>query len=848
MAPQSRAARPRRGIKRPPSEPSGPGRESAVPLAALLLASGATALVFETLWVKQLGRVVGVEVHAVTIALSAFFAGLALGGAILGRRADRTPRPIRLYAALEAGAAVIGVLCTLALAHAAAPFVQLREAAGPFAWALPFLLVGVPSFFMGGTLPALLRALHPGNDAVAPATGLLYAANTAGAVIGTLAVPFALVPAFGITGAGLFAGSIGLAVAAAALTLDRRTAPLADTRMSSAQRPAREASRDARVALALYAVAGGVALGYEVVWSELLVQFLSTRTYAFAVMLGTYLTGLALGSALFSRFSRPRHDPWWTFGLLLAAAGACAIGGITLLGPWLTDAQTFAGMWAMRFTGLETIEGVARFIVASAAILLVPTTLLGAAFPAAARLAVGAERVGGDAGAMAAINTAGGIAGTLLTGFVLVPRLGLVWTLGVLALTGAILGAVAVFRSRHARAVAVAALLVLGVGLLAVATPRDRLASLLAEKRGGTLVFYEEDAGGTVAVLEQRPPAGVSFRRLYIQGVSNSGDALTSLRYMRLQALLPLLVHPGEPRSALVVGFGTGITAGALLPYRGLETRTVAELLPSVVRAGHLFKGNFGAANDSRLDIRIGDGRQELLRRSQRYDLITLEPPPPSAAGVVNLYSRDFYDLCRERLAPGGLMAQWWPLPAQNDEDSRSLVRSFLDAFPHAAAWSTELHEVLLVGSMRPLGLDGPRIAARFGSPEVAAALAEVGIESPEALLATWITDRSGLERYAGSAAPVTDDRPLIEHAAWVRRGEIGRVLPRLLESATDVPLSPADPLRPGVATERRELLDFYRASLQLMQGQKEAAMSALRDMLARDPRNPYYRWLITGG
>jgi predicted membrane-bound spermidine synthase len=819
-----------------------------VPLAALLLASGATALVFETLWVKQLGRVVGVEVHAVTIALSAFFAGLALGGVMLGRLSDRTARPVRLYAALEAGVGVLGVFTTLALSRSAAPFAQLREAVGPFAWVLPFVLVGAPSFLMGGTLPALLRALRPAGEAVAPATGLLYAANTAGAVAGTLAVPFVLVPLFGIRGAGMFAACVGLAVAAAALALDRLRAPAAEVPAQRTERPSGAPSRDVRTALALYAVAGGVALGYEVVWSELLVQFLSTRTYAFAVMLGTYLTGLALGSALYSRFSRPRHDPWWTFGLLLAAAGACAIGGITLLGPWLTDAQTFAGMWAMRFTGLETIEGVARFIVASAAILLVPTTLLGAAFPAAARLAVGAERVGGDAGAMAAINTAGGIAGTLLTGFVLVPRLGLVWTLGVLALAGAILGAVAVFRSRHARAVAVAALLVLGVGLLAVATPRDRLASLLAEKRGGTLVFYEEDAGGTVAVLEQRTPAGVSFRRLYIQGVSNSGDALTSLRYMRLQALLPLLVHPGEPRSALVVGFGTGITAGALLPYPGLETRTVAELLPSVVRAGHLFTGNFGAANDSRLDIRIGDGRQELLRRSQRYDLITLEPPPPSAAGVVNLYSRDFYDLCRERLAPGGLMAQWWPLPAQNDEDSRSLVRSFLDAFPHAAAWSTELHEVLLVGSMRPLGLDGPRIAARFGSPEVAAALAEVGIESPEALLATWITDRSGLERYAGSAAPVTDDRPLIEHAAWVRRGEIGRVLPRLLESATDVPLSPADPLRPGVATERRELLDFYRASLQLMQGQKEAAVSALRDVLARDPRNPYYRWLITGG
>ena len=331
------------------------------------------------------------------------------------------------------------------------------------------------------------------------------------------------------------------------------------------------------------------------------------------------------------------------------------------------------------------------------------------------------------------------------------------------------------------------------------------------------------------------------------QGVSNSGDAPASLRCMRLQALLPLLIHRGEPRSALVVGFGTGITAGALLAEPGLEKRVVVELLPSVLRAGDLFSGNLGAAADARLEIRIGDGRQELLRRSQRYDVITLEPPPPRAAGVVNLYSRDFYELVRSRLEPDGLMAQWWPLPAQNDEDSRSLVRSFLDVFPHASAWTTELHEVLLVGSASPIELDGVRIARRFARPGVAGALAEVGIESPEALLATWVTGRAGLEGYAGDALPVTDDRPRIEHAAWVRRGEIQRVLPRLLDLASDVPLLPADPLRAPVEAERRELLGFYRFSLHLMAGERDAAGAALREVLARDPRNPYYLWVAYG-
>jgi predicted membrane-bound spermidine synthase len=813
-------------------------------VATLLFASGTIALVYETLWVRQLGRVVGVEVHAVSVALSAFFAGLALGGTWLGRLADRVPRPVRLYAQLEAGVAVLGMLSTLALARSAPLFVALQETVGPLAWVLPFGLVGLPAFLMGGTMPALLRAVRPAEDTIPQATGLLYAANTGGAILGTLATPFLLVPALGITRSALLVSFLGLAVAATALALDRRQAPS----LEAAPPLGLPRTADARLALTLYAIAGGVALGYEVAWSELLVPFLSTRAHAFAVMLATYLAGLAIGSFLFARWSGRSGQPWRTFGLLLFGAGATAIGMVFILGGWLPQAQTIAGMWAMRLTGRETAEVMARFVVAAVCVLLLPTTLLGAAFPAAARLVAGAAHVGRDVGAVAAVNTAGGIAGTLLTGFVLVPRLGLVRSVGALALAGAVLGGIAVLKGgRRDRPSAIGAIaMVLAVASAAALTPRDRLATLWAEKRGGRLLFYEEDAGGTVAVLEQSV-GRTAFRRLYIQGVSNSGDAPASLRYMRLQALLPLLIHRGEPRAALVVGFGTGITAGALLAEPGLEKRVVVELLPSVVRAGPLFSGNLGAASDPRLEIRLGDGRQDLVRRPQRYDVITLEPPPPSAAGVVNLYSRDFYELVRSRLEPDGLMAQWWPLPAQNDDDSRSLVRSFLDVFPHVSAWSTELHEMLLVGSASPIELDGVRIATRFARPGTAAALAEVGIESPEALLATWVTGRAGLERFAGDAPPVTDDRPRIEHAAWVRRGEIERVLPRLLDLASDVPLQPDDPLRAQVEAERQELLGFYRFSLNLMAGDRDAAGAALRAVLARDPDNPYYLWMAYG-
>ena len=235
------------------------------------------------------------------------------------------------------------------------------------------------------------------------------------------------------------------------------------------------------------------------------------------------------------------------------------------------------------------------------------------------------------------------------------------------------------------------------------------------------MVFYDESAAGTVAVIEQ-PGSARTVNRLYIQGVSNSGDAMPSLRYMRLQALLPVLIRGREPESVLVIGLGTGITGGALLAYPNLERRLCVELLRPVAEAAPLFQGNLGAGTDPDLEIRIADGRHELMRSEERFDLITLEPPPPAAAGVVNLYSRDFYELARRRLTEGGILAQWWPITTQNDEDSQCLVRSMVDVFPYVTLWTTELHEMMLIGSMEPVALDFAVISQRFGAPGIAKA------------------------------------------------------------------------------------------------------------------------------
>jgi len=808
--------------------------------ALLLFVSGAAALVYQVLWIKQLSLVVGVEVYAITTGISAFFAGLALGGWLFGRWADRLQRPVLLYAGLELLVALIGVSATVAMSLAASPFAWLEARIGLLAWVLPFALVGIPALLMGGTLPVLVRSLAADPQQLGKAGGQLYAANTAGAIAGTLLAAFLLIATLGVRDSAVAAAVLNLLAAAGALWLQRHHSPLPAV---AARHPASQAPD--RLALWLYSIAGGVALGYEVVWSQSIVQFMSTRTYAFAVVLATYLTGLFLGSLLLSRRVARIRDPWGVFGLLIAGAGLIALLEIALLGRWLVVAQSVGESWVLSLGASELVGMSTRFAVAALSIVFVPTLLLGAAFPLALRLSVGQQKVGQDVGAVVAFNTLGGILGVMLCGFVLIPWLGLVRTLGLLAIIAAAVGYFAVRKGhgvKKGRRQAVVAVGLLSVAV-AVFTPVNKLASLLPGAQNARLAFYEEGRGGTVAVVTQGRGQN-TFQRLYIQGVSNTGDAMPSLRYMRIQALLPLLIHNGEPRSALVIGFGTGITAGALTRYPGLEHRVVAELLPSVVKAAPLFKGNFNAAAEPGVEVRLRDGRQELLRNAQRYDLITLEPPPPSAAGVVNLYSRDFYQLAARRLEPQGLVAQWLPLPTQNIDDSRALVRSFLDVFPYATLWTSEFHEMLLVGSLQPISLDAARITQRFQQESVRSSLQDVGIGSAAALLATWVTDRQGLERFAGEALPVTDDQPRIEYAPWVRAKEITRVLPALLDQRSAPPLVNAD----GGFSERmnvhqQRLMQFYRASLHAYDGDRDAWARDMREVMAGDGGNPYYRW-----
>lgn len=820
------------------------GKYNSLTSASLLLFfSGLATLIYQTLWVKQLALVVGVDVYAVTVGVSAFFAGLAIGNIWLGHQADRSQSPLQLYAGLEFGIAITGIGSTKALAHAAKLFVNWQDQAGIVAWVLPWVLVGLPAILMGGTLVVLLRTCQPLENKIGETAGILYAANTGGAITGTLATVFVLLPALGIQRTAWVAAAINGGLALATLGLQRFwfAAPVSP-----------QPSRDIRylpLALTLYTIAGGLALGYEVIWTQAIVQFLSTRAYAFAIVLATYLLGLTLGSWGYAYWADRIRSPWRVFGLLLAAAGVSAFAAVALLDRWLWVAQHQLSQVTYQLTHSLMAMKLMSFSLAAIFFILLPTVLLGAIYPLAIRLVTRAGQIGGDTGLVTALNTIGGVVGSLVTGFVLIPQLGLVHSLAGLAIVAVMLGAIAFSQATQGLAAAVmATLIAVGFGGLTTLVPADKLAQILTTQHPGQLVFYQESAGATVAVIEQSG-SHRSFHRLYIQGVSNTGDAMPSLRYMRLQALLPLLIHGGEPQSALVIGLGSGITSGALLAYPDLQERAVIELLPAVMEASEFFSNNYSVTHDPRITLKTSDGRHELLRSHQQYDLITLEPPPPAAAGVANLYSRDFYQICKDKLAPKGLLAQWWPLATQNEADSQSLVQSMLEVYPYVSLWTTELHEMLLVASLSPIILNMQKIQTRFAQPTVQSALAEVGIHSPQALLATYVTDHDGLRTYVGAAPPVTDDHPLIEYADWVRQDEFAQVLPHVMATHTTVPLEEIEEnhhWRAEIAQEQYILWLFYQAGLAAYQGERNRWVRLMNRILEMDPDNPYYQWFIS--
>ena len=832
---------------------------STAKLAALLVVSGAASLVYEVVWARKLSWFLGADVYAVSVVLAAFFGGLGIGSAVCGRRVDRSTAPLRLYAGLELATALVGlglipVLDHLPEASLAMPawLPHLPWLSTLAHWSCAFVLLLVPTTLIGGTFPVVSRAAVRRTDEVGTRVGWLYTANTVGALLGTVLAGFVLMRWLGIDRSLVAAAAANLCAAAYAwhLAAQTRGAATTDSRLP----PIDTVPRRRLVAL-LAAGSGFIALASEVLWTRAIIQVLaSTHAYAFTVVLATYLLGIALGSALLSRRMPPPAAAWGWFVATQAAAALLTVTALLLLRPGVEIILGHVAPALQQWSGSLAVGFFTKTVVLAACILLPATIAGGASFPLLVDLACGSvAHLGARVGWLYAANTAGGIAGSLAGALLLLPWLGLQRSLYACAALNLVLGlaawrhAAAGARRRTGWALAVAAT---GVGAVVWLVPAAYMIAVATRIMEGSLLFFREDARGTVAVMRE-PFLGRSFNRLLVDGVSNSGDQLPSQRYMRLQTHLPVLLHGPPVERVLVICFGTGITYDASFRHPEIGSRRCVELSPAVLAAAPLFAAaNHSVATRPDADIRIADGRAFLLSDDERYDVITLEPPPPIARGVVNLYSKEFYELCRRHLRPGGMMAQWVPLTTQNLETTRMLMRTFQDVFPHTTLWSTELHETMLLGTLEPLRIDVRAVSEQMAAPALARSLGEVGIRNAAQLFATFLMDESAVRAFTAGVDLVTDDRPRIEYAPLQVAGEFPPLLRALLDARADLTALPGVSAAPpallvDMYRQRDALLTFYAAAMAAESGDVATTGAALSRVLPGDPDNPYYRWFF---
>ncbi|RLB13419.1 MAG: hypothetical protein DRG82_15735, partial [Deltaproteobacteria bacterium] len=700
-------------MKTDSNQRTGPG--AVVLIYLLFFLSGFCALVYEIIWMRRFAVSFGNTTYAVTVVLAAFMGGLAAGSRLFGLRADSQGRKAALLSYYGWMEITIGAYCLF--------FERLMQAQDEFLlwfyhaydpspteslavkFFLSVILLLVPTILMGGTLPVLIKALTRTLPDVGRITGRLYFINCLGAVIGVLAVAFWMIQNLGMSLSSAVAAAVNITVGLVALSLrgklaelPRRASPLRETALES---PAQEESpRVVKWALAGIFTSGLTAMIYEVAWTRVLSLVLGSSTYSFALMLAAFISGIALGSFLISRYMGKITGPAFFFALCQLAIGVSVLAMLPL---YSRLPLFFLRCRELVNFSYETHE-VFKFSLCLL-VMLVPTTLFGMGFPLVSRLAADTlGKLAGKVGEVYALNTLGNILGAVASGILMIPLLGLKLTLETavllnIAAGGMILVALGTRRKKQS----VKVLIFSGLALMSYflvapgwdrflltggafrfhRTPKATAEQYSQKAHERELLFYREGISTTVTVERHDS--------LLVLRVNGKADASTGLDMSTqlLLAHLPMLLHD-SPSRVLVIGAGSGVTCGAALAHPELETLYCVEISPGVIQGSRFFsEQNHRYWEDPRTRIIIDDGRNFLFRTEEKLDVITSEPSNPWIAGIGNLYTEEFYQNCRQRLAPGGIICQWIHLYEMDETVLKIILRTFRKVFPQAVAFSS---------------------------------------------------------------------------------------------------------------------------------------------------------------
>ncbi len=711
-------------------------------VAPLVFCSGLCALVYQTAWQREFRPIFGASTSASAAVLAVFMGGLGLGGWLIGPRADRRVNPLWFYAALEAVVGLTAAMTPTLLRLARHVYlslggtVVLGDLGGT---AVRLVLAGVvllaPTFFAGGTLGAAARAVEHEGDRRRRGTALLYGMNTLGAVVGCLAATFWLLERFGTRSTLWLAAAANLLVAAVAAALSRRPTSTPEAPGAEAASAERPAAAPARFVLTAAALVGFAFFLMELVWYRMLGPILGGTVYTFGLVLAIALAGIAAGGLLYAAaFTRRPPD-------LTAFAVTCLLEAATIALPYVLGDRLALLAYALRPpSGAALTSYLFGWSVVTALVVLPASIVAGAQFPLlVALLGQGRARVARHIGRAYLWNTVGAIVGALAGGFGLLPLLSApgAWRAVVL-----LLAALAIVATAAAQRVT-RALVLVGVGAGVVVC-----ALLLAD--GPTAVWRH----GEIGVGRANPPisSGPNALKTWVnevrrsvvwerEGVESSvavqavaalsfvvngkvdGNARNDAPTQVMSGLLGALLHPGARRS-LVIGLGTGSTAGWLAAVPGMERTDVVELEPAILEVARMCSSvNHDAIDNPTVRVMAGDAREHLMAGRGTYDLVFSEPSNPYRAGIASLFTREFYDAVASRLEPDGLFLQWVQAYDIDEWTVSTVVATLGAVFSEVEIWQIHQTDMLLVASRRPLRPDAMALRARIREEPFATAL-----------------------------------------------------------------------------------------------------------------------------
>lgn len=726
------------------------GWTRALLIALMFLASGASALVYEVVWTRQLTTLFGATVYAVATVLTAFMGGLALGSWLIGRRADRMRRPLFVFGLLETGIAAASLAFPFLL-KLITPVIGMFYATGGegtfllfslVRFVIAFLLLMVPTTLMGATLPVMSRAVARDLRGVGRAVGGLYALNTLGAVLGVFCTGFFLLEHLGVWRTTLVAVLIDVFVATLAVVLGWSLMVPAGEEWEQAAPEANRPSdaphyspRVVQVVLVTYFVSGFVALCYQVAWSRSLIfgfETLKATTYSFAGMLTVFLLGLATGSAIMQAVVDRIRDHLMTYGLIQLFIGISgALTPFIIRWPMPVFFEEFLNGDASQFLYWNAVGNV---MLRTLITIGIPTFLMGAAFPVVARIVVDSlKELGRDIGTVYALNTCGAILGSFLGGFFFIPVLGITTTIGFLAATTFAI-ALAILMVHPgipaARRPVFAGVLVIVAGALVFRVAADPTRHPFHPLTvGERLVYYDEGSLATVSVIEDSK----GWRTIYVDAVGVAGTDPVLQTDQKSLAHVPMILLGGKSENVLTVGFGSGGASYSYTLYPEVQhihaieiTTSVPKAAPTLTAANHgiLYEkenivdwrdllepdepipGIDGAAPsvnpikdythdvspgmvtfDPRYELIIDDARSYLRFTDVTYDVIATDCTDLRYKSNANLYDLEYFELCRERVSDHGLVVVWMPLAGMSDEAFRIVVRTFQEVFPEMTVW-----------------------------------------------------------------------------------------------------------------------------------------------------------------